>query len=338
MPDQPYSGINRLINQIMLPAKRQHPEVKSQLHPRNKHRQRYDLNLLTQANLELKKFVLINKFGDESIDFFNPLAVNAINKALLKHYYNVDYWDLPTGYLCPPIPGRADYIHYTADLLASLNSNKIPTGAKIKCLDIGVGAGCVYPLIGKNEYNWQFIGSEIDDKAIASAQKILDKNMIPANEIELRLQKNKNEAFKGILLTEDRVDISICNPPFHASAEEAAAASCKKNENLKKTKIQNPVRNFGGVNSELWCIGGELKFVKNMIHESFWFGSQCMWFTSLISKIDNIAFLKDELKRIKAKDVRVIEMGQGNKISRMLAWTFLNNEEQNIWIKKRWHT
>ncbi len=320
----------------MLPEKRQHPEVKSQLHPRNKHRQRYDLKLLAKSNPALEKFVLINKFGDESVDFFNPLAVKALNQALLKHYYEVDYWDVPVGYLCPPIPGRADYLHYAADLLASCNFNKIPTGDKIKCLDVGVGASCVYPLIGTNEYRWHFIGTDIDETALASAQSIIDKNMIPANEVELRLQKNKYEAFKGVLLPDEYVEISICNPPFHASAEEASAASQRKNDNLKKTRVNNPVRNFGGVNSELWCIGGEYKFIKNMIHESFWFGSQCMWFTSLVSKDDNVSFLQEELARVKAKDVRVINMGQGNKISRMLAWTFLTNEEQKFWVKKRW--
>ncbi len=320
----------------MLPEKRQHPEIKTQLHPRNKHRRRYDLNLLAKTNPELEKFIKVNKFGDQSIDFFDPKAVKTLNQSLLKHYYDVDFWDVPEGYLCPPVPGRADYLHYAADLLGSCNFNKIPTGDKITCLDLGVGASCVYPLIGTNEYRWQFIGSDIDEKAIASAQEIIDKNMIPANEIQLRLQKNKYEAFKGILLPDEYVDISVCNPPFHASEEEAAAASQRKLNNLKKTKVRNPVRNFGGVNNELWCIGGEFKFVKNMIHESFWFGSQCMWFTSLISKEENVDLLKDELARVKAKDIRVIDMGQGNKISRILVWTFLTNEEQKFWVKKKW--
>ena len=123
---------------------------------------------------------------------------------------------------------------------------------------------------------------------------------------------------------------SIHYTKLYESEEEAAAASQRKLNNLKKTKVRNPVRNFGGVNNELWCIGGEFKFVKNMIHESFWFGSQCMWFTSLISKEENVDLLKDELARVKAKDIRVIDMGQGNKISRILVWTFLTNEEQKF--------
>ena len=60
-----------------------------------------------------------NQFGDESVDFANPAAVKALNRALLRQDYGLDYWDIPAGYLCPPIPGRADYVHYLADLLAA---------------------------------------------------------------------------------------------------------------------------------------------------------------------------------------------------------------------------
>jgi 23S rRNA (adenine1618-N6)-methyltransferase len=44
---------------------------------------------------------------------------------LLISYYDIQKWDIP-HYLCPPIPGRADYIHYIADLLAESNNGIIP--------------------------------------------------------------------------------------------------------------------------------------------------------------------------------------------------------------------
>jgi 23S rRNA (adenine1618-N6)-methyltransferase len=123
--------------------KKEHPAEKTALHPRNKHRERYDFQALVTTCPELGKYVKLNVYEDESIDFANPKAVKWLNKALLKHYYNMEYWDIPTGYLCPPIPGRADYIHHIADLLAGSNNGKIPTGSRIKCMDIGVGASCV---------------------------------------------------------------------------------------------------------------------------------------------------------------------------------------------------
>ncbi len=100
------------------------------LHPRNPHRERYNFKQLIETNPALKPFVRPNAFGDESIDFSNPAAVLMLNKSLLKHFYKIDFWEIPDGYLCPPIPGRADYIHNMADLLSENNSGKIPVEKK----------------------------------------------------------------------------------------------------------------------------------------------------------------------------------------------------------------
>lgn len=151
---------------------------KADLHPRNRHRSRYDFKQLISSCPELETFVFINKYNNETIDFSDPVAVKIINKALLKQFYGISNWDIPEGYLCPPIPGRADYIHYIADLLGSSNNGIIPKGKLIACLDIGVGANCVYPIIGNYEYGWSFVGSDIDTLAISSAKKLLNKMII----------------------------------------------------------------------------------------------------------------------------------------------------------------
>ena len=156
--------------------KKEHPKEKTKLHPRNKHRERYDFKLLIETCPALAQYVRLNEYDDESIDFFNPEAVKMLNMALLKHYYDIEYWDIPANYLCPPIPGRADYIHHIADLLAYENNGIIPRGNKIKSLDIGVGANCVYPIIGNKEYGWSFVGSDIDTTAIDNASQIIEKN------------------------------------------------------------------------------------------------------------------------------------------------------------------
>jgi len=75
--------------------KRKHPTIKSKLHPRNKHRERYDFSSLIKSLPELAPFVKPNKYGDESIDFFDPDAVLMLNRALLKHYYHIDFWEIP---------------------------------------------------------------------------------------------------------------------------------------------------------------------------------------------------------------------------------------------------
>ncbi len=319
----------------MFPAKKDHPKEKDKLHQRNKHRERYDFKQLISSCADLKPFVALNKYGDESIDFFNPQAVKALNKALLIHFYGIQYWDIPDGYLCPPIPGRADYIHHIADVLSKLNGGKIPEGPKIKVLDIGVGANCIYPIIGTKEYGWSFVGSEIDSIAADSANSIINKNEGLSGVIDIRLQKNTKEIFNGIINTNEHFDLTLCNPPFHASLAEAKSGTVRKLKNLKQKKISTPVLNFGGQTTELWCDGGESQFVSNMIQESEKFAHQCLWFSTLISKESNLRHVYFELRKVKATEVKTIEMGQGNKVSRIVAWTFLTKQEQKDWNKRK---
>lgn len=305
--------------------------VKSELHIRNKHRSKYDFQALTEKLPELKNFISNNKFGNESIDFINPAAVKALNKALLMLHYGIKYWDIPPQNLCPPIPGRADYIHYAADVLAE--TGKIPLGKQIRILDVGVGANTVYPIIGNKEYGWHFVGSDIDKNALQNAQKILSNNDDLKEEIELRWQPSNKNIFKNIIQPNEYFDLTICNPPFHASQAEAMQGTQRKLKNLGKT--EKTILNFGGQGSELWCEGGEVSFILNMISESEGFKKQCLWFSTLVSKSENLKIIQAELEKINASEVKIISMETGNKISRVVFWTFMNETQKQTWMK-RW--
>ncbi len=319
----------------MVPKKKEHPK-KIGLHPRNKHQGRYDFKELISSCPELEPFVRLNNYNDESIDFSNAKAVMMLNKALLKHFYEIDYWNIPEGYLCPPIPGRADYIHHIADLLRSSNHGIIPTGSQIKCLDIGVGANCIYPIIGNKEYGWSFVGSDIEPISIQSANEIIENNASLKGNVTLRLQLNPEDVFRGIINRDEYVDLSICNPPFHASAEDAQAGTLRKLSNLNRKKITKTTLNFGGKNKELWCEGGEEKFIQKMIFQSQEFASSCLWFSTLAAKQVHLKTIYKALKTVKAIDVKTIPMSQGNKTSRIVAWTFLNSTQKQEWIKTKW--
>ena len=309
---------------------------KSNLHKRNKHQSRYDFTLLLKKCPELAEFVAENKYGDETIDFFNAEAVKTLNKALLMHYYNVESWDIPEGYLCPPIPGRADYIHHIADVLSGSNFGKIPQGSKIKCLDVGVGANCVYPIIGTNEYGWSFIGSDIDPVAIESAKNIVAATPSLSKNVEIRLQEKPTETFFGIIEKGEIIDLAICNPPFHSSMEEATEGTLRKLSNLKKKKVTKAELNFGGTNKELWTEGGEKQFITKMIKQSTQFAKSCCWFSTLVSKQSNLKYIYDALEEVKVGEYKTIDMGTGNKSSRIVAWTFLTVQEEKEWAEKRW--
>jgi len=316
--------------------KKIHPAEKTRLHPRNRHRARYDFKLLTEKCPELLPEVKMNEHGDESIDFARPESVRLLNKALLMLYYDITEWDLPDGYLCPPIPGRADYVHYTADLLSQKNFGKIPKGERIICFDIGIGANVIYPIIGVKEYGWTFIGSDTDVLALEAAEKIVGANSFLQNRVDLRQQNEPDAIFKNIMQENEFVDITICNPPFHASAEEALAVNKRKNSRMKPSASVKTVRNFGGQPNELWYPGGEVAFVQQMINESKAFQNNCFWFTTLISKQSNMKRAHAALEKTGVTDIKIIPMGQGHKTSRILAWTFLDAAQQRDWAKKRW--
>lgn len=295
-------------------------EEKNNLHPRNKHRLRYDFPELISACPELSAYVAPNPYGDLSVDFKDPQAVKALNRALLQFFYKVDLWDIPEGYLCPPIPGRADYIHYVADLLAVDNNGNIPLGKSIKVLDIGVGANCIYPLIGHHEYGWNFVGSDIDHIAVNSAKNIVEANNL-GKAITIRKQSSSIDIFHGIIKPGEKFDVTMCNPPFHASMQEAMEGTSRKWKNLGH-KQPSAALNFGGKNAELWCEGGEERFVRRMIEESAKFAQSCGWFTSLISKKETLEGCYRTLEKVKATEAKIINMSQGQKVSRVLAWTF----------------
>ncbi len=313
-------------------------QVKTRLHPRNKNRERYDLSALITANPELKNHLTTNKFGVETVDFSSPLAVKLLNKALLNHYYGIKYWEFPDENLCPPIPGRADYIHYMADILGDSNFGAIPIGPKITCLDIGLGASCIYPIIGVTEYAWKFIGSDIDPKSIASAQHIVNANPLIKGKIECILQTNSKNIFHGIIGKEDKIELTISNPPFHSSMEDAQKGTRRKIKNLSGKKVKKPVLNFAGISNELLYDGGEYKFIQRIINESEQFSKNCYWFSTLVSKQSNLKRIYKVLDKTNATQIKKIPMGTANKSSRIVAWTFLSKKEQKEWRETRWQT
>ena len=315
------------------------PAEKVALHPRNPHRAPYDFPQLSQRTPELAAFVRPNPYGTLSIDFANPAAVKVLNRALLRQFYGIEHWDIPKGYLCPPIPGRADYVHYLADLLAESNGGTLPPGEDIVVLDVGVGANCIYPIIGRRAYGWHFVGSDIDGVAVRAAQQLEAANPGLAGAIECRLQPARTRIFDGLVLAGEVFDLTMCNPPFHASAAEAAAGSQRKTTGLSTGttgRAARPVLNFGGQNAELWCAGGEAAFIRRMVQESARRPRSCYWFTTLVSKKETLPGVYRALQTAGATAVRTLAMAQGQKKSRLVAWTFLTPAQQETWRKTRW--
>jgi len=279
------------------------------LHPKNNFNKGYDFDALILVNPLLKEFVAKNQFDTVTIDFSNPEAVRELNKALLFSFEKISSWNFPAKNLCPPIPGRLDYIHYLADLLSSEEN--------IKILDIGTGATAIYPLLGIATYNWNFVATDIDIDSLDVAQDIMDDNKFDSK-IELRQQLKEEQILKGILKDDDSFSATMCNPPFYKSAEEAQGANGRKSRNLGN----NAIRNFAGNNNELWYVGGEKAFLHNYLYESSLFPKSSKWFTSLVSKKENVKSLEKSSKKLGVQEFKIIPMHQGNKVTRIVAWRF----------------
>jgi 23S rRNA (adenine1618-N6)-methyltransferase len=326
----------------------------------------YPLDALTKAHPELSQYVLSKDDGGKTVRFSEPGAVKALNSALLAHFYQVDFWDIPPGYLCPPIPGRADYVHHLADLLAhsnvaapqqvigesvdskhaqhsskaqgKLRNGKLPEGKQVRGLDIGTGANVIYPILANRIYGWRMVGSDIDQGAVKSANAIVKANT-NLNGVSVRYQGNKTSIFTGVVGEDDIFDFCMCNPPFHRSGEEAQAGSARKAKNLsrhakkrsgqplgkqmaKQSNKQTNQLNFAGQSHELWCEGGELGFIQRMLAESVDYAEQIGWFTCLVSNKDNLKPIEKSLRYYNVSEYKVINMAQGQKVSRFVAWRF----------------
>lgn len=300
------------------------------LHPNNQHNQGYDFVALIAAYPALSPFVIFNKVKQYSIDFADPVAVKTLNAALLAHHYQIVGWDIPDGFLCPPIPGRVDYVHHVADLFSGSEALKTQSNP-IRLLDIGIGANGIYSLLASRIYGWHCTGSDVNQQAVDNVRKILKCNPTLQGLVDLRLQSQSKHVFHGIILPGEYFDVCVCNPPFHASAKEAADANQRKRDNLAinrekrqgRMEVQKAQKlNFGGQQAELWCHGGEAVFLQNMISESKPHANQCGWFTCLVSKSEHLSDAKKQLRSLNVAQIKEITMRQGNKITRILAWTY----------------
>lgn len=300
------------------------------LHKNNIHHGRYDLQALCKTVPALSAFIINKPNGELTLNFADAKAVKLLNKALLMHHYRIRYWDIPDGFLCPPIPSRADYIHHLAEFLHSKVRDK---GQPVHALDIGTGANCIYPIIGHQCYQWHFTATDIQLPSVNNAQKICDKNQL-SHAITVKHQTDARYIFKNIITPDARFDITLCNPPFHASLADAMAANANKKSKLAKNKQKRQsylqqqtsstkeALNFGGQQSELWCKGGEITFLKQYIQESKEFGHQVDWFSSLVSKAENLFPLTKKLKQLSARHISEINMRHGQKVTRVLVWSW----------------
>lgn len=303
------------------------------LHPASPFNVPYDLPALCSVEPALQAYVYTTKRGEQSVRFEQPAAVRLLNQALLRHHFALRWYEVPATALCPAVPGRLDYLLYLQDFLCQLHGKK-PKTKQFRLLDIGCGANLIYSLLAVQACRWQVVASDISATSLKHAQRIVDENQLQSR-IELRLQTQPKSIFQGVISANDQFDLTVCNPPFHGSAAEAAQATARKQQNLGMAEQSN-VLNFAGQDHELWCEGGEAEFLRRMIDESTLVANQVAWFSSLVSKEKNLPALQRHLTQLGCVAQQVIEMEQGNKLTRVLLWSWLTPAQLTLWRQYRW--
>lgn len=120
---------------------------------------------------------------------------------------------------------RLDYILYIQDLM----DEKSSATDEIYGIDLGVGASCIYALLGCSlRKNWNFVGTEINGDSIEYAQENINRNLLQ-DRIHIIQNKRQRHLFpKKLLQRHEKYDFCMCNPPFYKDMDHAQELASSK--------------------------------------------------------------------------------------------------------------
>ncbi|OJJ55122.1 hypothetical protein ASPSYDRAFT_93145 [Aspergillus sydowii CBS 593.65] len=280
---------------------------------RNIYKDGVDFASLALQSPDFAKFLKPNN----QLDFTDPDAVRQLTVSLLKRDFGLKV-EVPEGRLCPPVPNRLNYVIWLQDLLDTTGDeyrdgydpDRVVTG-----LDIGTGCCSIYPLLGVTmRPGWNFIASDIDDENIRTS-----KHTIKANELESRIRTVKTCPSDDLIPLDtvgvERLDFTMCNPPFYSSQDEMLASA--------EEKERPPFSACTGAEIEMVTPGGEISHVSRVITESIQLKERVLWYTSMLGKLSSVSVLVEKLIELGNHNYAVTEFVQGNKTKRWaIAWSW----------------
>jgi 23S rRNA (adenine1618-N6)-methyltransferase len=262
---------------------------------------------------ELKKYILKQNEDNEDefqFDWSNNELSLLMDKSILNYYFNIKYYDIPNGFLIPPIPSRINYINLINSIITKLI--KDIDIKNIIGIDIGTGANIIYPILGYSIYKWKFICTEINKEAYNNAKLILQKNNLE-NNINIIKQNNKDNIFISILNRENKYIFSMCNPPYYNY----------ENEIKLEDKKRDNEYNF----DEIYYKNGEYGFFQRYFEESICYKNNVFLYTILIGKKINAENIYDKLSSYNdiIKIYNMQKILTGNNVRYIIYWSFFNN-------------
>uniref|UniRef100_A0A8C4E920 U6 small nuclear RNA (adenine-(43)-N(6))-methyltransferase n=1 Tax=Dicentrarchus labrax TaxID=13489 RepID=A0A8C4E920_DICLA len=282
------------------------------MHPRNRYKDKPpDFGYLAAKYPDFEQHVHTSLTGRPVVNFKEPEAVRALTCTLLKEDFGLTI-EIPLERLIPTVPLRLNYIHWVEDLI---DGQKQPR----RGIDIGTGASCIYPLLGATMNGWYFLATEVDDICFDYATKNVEQNnlsdlikVVKVPQKTLLMDALKEE-------TEIVYDFCMCNPPFFANQLEAKGVNSRNSRRPPPSSV-----NTGGV-TEIMAEGGELEFVKRIIHDSLQLKKRLRWYSCMLGKKCSLAPLKEELRKQGVPKVTHTEFCQGRTMRWALAWSFYDD-------------
>ncbi|XP_062071731.1 RNA N6-adenosine-methyltransferase METTL16 isoform X2 [Lepus europaeus] len=257
------------------------------MHARNRYKDKPpDFAYLASKYPDFKQHVQINLNGRVSLNFKDPEAVRALTCTLLREDFGLSI-DIPVERLIPTVPLRLNYIHWVEDLIGHQDSDK---STLRRGIDIGTGASCIYPLLGATLNGWYFLATEVDDMCFNYAKKNVEKNNL--SDLIKVVKVPQKTLLMDALKEESEIiyDFCMCNPPFFANQLEAKGVNSRNPRRPPPSSV-----NTGGV-TEIMAEGGELEFVKRIIHDSLQLKKRLRWYSCMLGKKCSLAPLKEELR------------------------------------------
>ncbi|XP_068022025.1 RNA N6-adenosine-methyltransferase METTL16 [Melanerpes formicivorus] len=286
------------------------------MHARNRYKDKPpDFAYLAAKYPEFQQHLQTTLTGRVSLNFKDPEAVRALTCTLLKEDFGLTI-DIPVERLIPTVPLRLNYIHWVEDLIGHQEADK---RVLRRGIDIGTGASCIYPLLGATLNGWYFLATEVDDMCFNYAKKNVEQNnlsdlikVVKVPQKTLLMDALKEES--GIVY-----DFCMCNPPFFANQLEAKGVNSRNPRRPPPSSV-----NTGGI-TEIMAEGGELEFVKRIIHDSLQLKKRLRWYSCMLGKKCSLAPLKEELRIQGVPKVTHTEFCQGRTMRWALAWSFYDD-------------
>lgn len=189
-------------------------------------------------------------------------------------------------------------------------------------IDVGVGASCIYPLLGCTARpNWKFIGTDIDDKSFNHAVYNATNNDLDRS---IRLVKTlPNEPFWDLeKLKIEKADFTMCNPPFYDSKEDMMST-------FEKDSAPHAV--CTGAEVEMVTRGGEAAYVSSMVEESKSLSTKIQWYTSQLGKVASLPIVVKKLKELGCSNWAVGILNPKERTRRwVIGWSWVDLKPSNV--------